>query len=147
MKIAKTSWHYQLNRNSNEHFEYWFDKGRYTTCSYVRRTLVSMLALMFKSIMCLAGLATIVFVVGSMLVVPVMLYMGHKPHDIPGIMCLIGWIFAIMFSLFVILSKVKEILERPSRKPFKARKKKEHGVFVQAIIDKHNKFCTLVTAE
>ena len=147
MKIAKTSWHYRLNNNTNEHFAYWFDKGRYTTCSYVRRTIASMFVVLFKSLLMLGGICTLGAVVVSMIAVPISLYMGIKPHDIPGILCLIGWVFALMLSLFVVFSKAKDIIDRASVKPFKTRKKKEHGVFVQAIIDKHNKFCTLVTAE
>lgn len=148
MKISKNSWHYRLNSSSNEHFAYWFDRGRYTTCSYVRRTLMSLAVTFFKGAVILAGALTLLGVLYSMIAYPISHYLGYATNQIVEAMALVGWIFTIIGVLFGIIYTIHSWAEKRARKskPFE-RRKKEHGVFVQAIIDKHNKFCTLVTAE
>ncbi|MNE95734.1 hypothetical protein D3C80_1938650 [compost metagenome] len=98
--------------------------------------------------MILAGFGVLAAVVISMFVVPGMIYFGHEPAEFAGGLALVGWVFFISIALILGLDKAKKALENRRRKarPFE-RRKKEPGVFVQAIIDKHNKFCTLVTAE
>lgn len=148
MKISKTSWHYQLNRNTNEHFEYWFDRGRYTTCSYVRRTAASVLVTLFKGTVILAGILTLIAVLYSMVAYPISHYLGHATNQVVEALAVVGWIFAVIAALFVIVYTTQRWVEKRASKsrPFE-RRKKERSVFVQAVIDKHNKFCTLVTAE
>lgn len=148
MKISKASWHYRLNASSNEHFTYWFDRGRYTTCSYVRRTLTSLTATVFKGTVIAAGILTLLGLLCSMIAYPVAHSLGYVTSPIVEAMALVGWTFtalALLFGLFYTIHKWLE--KRRDTSMWPKRTKKEHGVFVQAIIDKHNKFCTMVTAE
>lgn len=146
MKIAKTSWHYRFNRFNNEHFEDRFNYGCYTTCSYIRTTLASMFSALFKCavILCVAGL--ILWVIGSMIVVPIVIYMGMMPYEMAGAFCLVGWIFTAAALATLLFGQIKEWIKNIKFKT-DDRPKKEPNVFVQAVIDKHNKFCTMVTAE
>lgn len=146
MKIAKTSWHYRFNKANNENFTYRFANEHYTTCSYIRTTMASMFACLFKILFFLIVGCFVLFWAGSMIGVPIILYMGKLPYELPAIMCLIGWA-AVAFALTVLFVKqVKEWIEN-ARLKAGSKPSKEPNVFVQAIIDKHNKFCTLVTAE
>lgn len=146
MKIAKTSWHYRFNRFNNEKFEDRFNYGCYTTCSYIRTTLASIFASIFKCavLLCVAGV--ILWVAGSMLAVPVMIYMGLMPYELSAVVCMIGWIFVVSALIVLLFGQIKEWIRNLKVKSGD-RPKKEPNVFVQAVIDKHNKFCTLVTAE
>lgn len=145
MKIAKTSWHYRFNRFNNEKFEERFEFGCYTTCSYIRTTLASMFAALFKCCILFGVACFILGMLGSMIVVPILIFMGTIPYELPTIICVIGWAFAIGALIILLTSQIKDWV---SNLKFKSdRPKKEPNVFVQAVIDKHNKFCTLVTAE
>lgn len=144
MKIATSSWHYRFNRFNNENFEARFQRGRYTTCSYIRTTLASILASIFKGFIILFFAAVILGVAASMLAVPVIIFMGMTPYEMPMMTCVVGWAFAIAALTILFIAQVKEWLESIEFRDSKP--KKEPNVFVQAIIDKHNKFCTLVTA-
>jgi len=146
LKIAKTSWHYRFNKSNNENFTYWFANEHYTTCSYIRTTIASMFSCLFKILFFLFIGGFILFVVGSMIGVPIILYMGKLPYELPGILCVIGWGFAIAGLVVMFIKYTKEWIEN-ARLKAGSKPSKEPNVFVQAIIDKHNKFCTLVTAE
>ena len=137
MKIAKTSWHYRFNRFNNERFEDRFNYGCYTTCSYIRTTLASMFSALFKCavILCVAGL--ILWVIGSMIVVPIIIYMGMMPYEMAGAFCLVGWIFAASALAVLLFGQIKEWIKNLEFKT-DDRPKKEPNVFVQAVIDKHN---------
>ena len=147
MKISKDSWHYRFNDFSNDNFSYRFSKGQYTTCSYIRTTIASTFASLFKGFIILCIIATILGVVGSMIAVPVMVFMGMTSiPELPAVTCVTGWV-AVSVVLFVILvNQIKEWIQNIEFKTSE-RVKKEPSVFVQAIIDKHNKFCTRVTAD
>ena len=145
MKIAKTSWHYRFNRFNNENFEDRFNYGMYTTCSYIRTTLASMFSALFKCCVLLVVACFILGMLGSMIVVPILIFMGTTPPELPTIVCAICWSFTIGALLILLAGQIKEWVENLKYKS--ARPKKEPNVFVQAVIDKHNKFCTLVTAE
>lgn len=146
MKISKNSWHYRMNRWNDDDFVAKFKAGRYTTCSYVRVTIGTILALFVKIAALLAIASLIGFVVGSMFVVPTLVYMGIAPYELAGIMCVAGWIMTICFLVYALIDQIQMWLKHRAESA-EDRPKKEPNVFVQAIIDKHNKFCTLVTAE
>lgn len=147
MKIAKTSWHYRFNRFNNENFEDRFNFGCYTTCSYIRTTLASIFASIFKGAIILAVISMLLGILGSMLVVPVLIFMGATSiPEIPGVTCVVGWAFTIFVMVVILAGQIKEWIKNLEFKT-SDRPKKEPNVFVQAVIDKHNKFCTLVTAE
>jgi len=147
MKISKDSWHYRFNDFSNDNFSYRFSKGTYTTCSYIRTTIASFFATLIKCVfvLCIAGMA--LWIVGSMIGVPIMIYMGITSiSELIGVPCIIGWIAVIVVLAALFASQAKEWVHNLSAK-LEDRPKKEPNVFVQAIIDKHNKFCTRVIAE
>ena len=81
-----------------------------------------------------------------MIGVPIILYMGKLPYELPAVLCLIGWLAVIIALAILFIKQVKEWIEN-ARLKAGSKPSKEPNVFVQAIIDKHNKFCTLVTAE
>lgn len=145
MKIAKTSWHYRFNKFNNEHFEHRFDRERYTTCSYIRTTLASMFSATFKCAVILCMAAVILWVIGSMLAVPFVVFMGVMPYELAGVTCVVGWAFLVSALIIMLIGQIKEWIENIEFKT-NDRPKKEPNVFTQAVIDKHNKFCTLVTA-
>lgn len=146
MKIAKTSWHYRFNNFNNSSFEHRFDRGRYTTCSYIRTTIASFLSAIFKGFIILIVAAFAALMVGCMIVTPISIYLGINPYDVFGFLCVVGW---VIVTIGLTVAFVSDVTERCRNFQFKAteRVKKEPNVFVQAVIDKHNKFCTLVTAE
>jgi len=145
LKIAKTSWHYRFNKFNNDNFESRFNRGHYTTCSYIRTTLASMLAATFKCAVILCVAAVILWVIGSMVVVPFVVFMGIMPYDLAAVTCVMGWIFLVGGLFILLVNQINEWIKNIEYKT-NDRPKKEPNVFVQAVIDKHNKFCTLVTA-
>lgn len=144
MKITKDSWHYRFNNWQNAMFEYHFDTGRYTTCSYIRTTIGSAFSAFFKGLTALCFLGIFLFIAGSMLIVPAMVFMGQMPPEMPAVVCVTSWAIAAFVLLILFVRYTTEWFE--SRRNSSSQSK-EPNVFVQAIIDKHNKYCTRVTAE
>ncbi|MNI46901.1 hypothetical protein D3C73_1013890 [compost metagenome] len=66
--------------------------------------------------------------------------------EIPAVTCVVAWVFTAAVLLIVLLGQIKEWIQNLEFKT-SDRPSKEPSVFVQAIIDKHNKFCTRVTAD
>lgn len=147
MQISKTSWHYRFNNFQNDNFVHRFNKGQYTTCSYIRTTIASIFAGMFKSFIILCVLGMALGIVASMIVVPIMVFMGATSiPELPAVTCVVAWIFAIAVLIILLMSQIKDWFQNLEFKT-SDRPTKEPSVFVQAIIDKHNKFCTRVTAD
>lgn len=146
MKISKDSWHYRFNDFSNDNFSYRFSKGQYTTCSYIRTTIASTFASLFKGFVILCMLAMVLGIVGSMIVVPFMIFMGSMPPELPTVTCVVAWVFTVAALIILLIGQTKEWIQNLEFKT-SDRPTKEPSVFVQAIIDKHNKFCTRVIAE
>lgn len=147
MKISKDSWHYRFNNFNNDNFDYRFNKGVYTTCSYIRTTIASFFAFGFKCFAILCALAFVLWIVGSMIYVPAMVYLGATSiNELLAVPCIVGWVAVIVVLAVLFANQVKEWIHNLSAK-LDDRPTKEPNVFVQAIIDKHNKFCTRVIAE
>lgn len=147
MKISKNSWHYRFNDFNNDNFTYRFENGVYTTCSYIRTTIASFFAFAFKCafLLCIAGI--ILWIIGSMIGVPVMIYMGVTSiHELLVGPFIVGWLAVIVVLIITLAKQIGEWIDARGT-TFNNRPKKEPNVFVQAIIDKHNKFCTRVIAE
>lgn len=145
MKIAKSSWHYRFNNWSNQFFAHKCERGHYTTCSYVRTTIASMLSVLFKGLILLFLFGGFCFVSGSMIIVPIISLMGHAPYEAAAVFCVCGWIAAAFDAVAFLLNRAQKWIKNSADK--ENASKKEPSVFIQAIIDKHNKFCTLVKTE
>lgn len=145
MKISKSSWHYRFNKFMDDDFTYEFSEGQFTTCSYIRATIGSMFTALFKSVVLMIFGAFGLFFVGSMIGVPIVVFLGKVPYELSAILCIVGWAFAAAGLLVLFAKQVQEWMK--ARRSKTGAVKKEPSVFVQAIIDKHNRFCTLVTAE
>ena len=139
MKINASSWHYRFNSFVQEdRFTYNADRGRLTTCSYIRTTIFSVFQGIFKSIVLLLISLLALLFVGSMIGVPISILFGYVPADVfvgPAAIC---WIVATFGLLLLFIKQLKERFSasfEPDSEP---------NVFFQAIRDKHNKFCTRV---
>lgn len=147
MKISKNSWHYRFNDFNNDNFSYRFEKGVYTTCSYIRTTIASFFAFGFKCTAILCALALVAWIIGSMVGVPLMVFMGATSlSDVFVVPCVVGWALTVLILFVTLVAQIKEWFQNLEFKT-SDRPSKEPNVFVQAIIDKHNKFCTRVIAE
>lgn len=147
MQISKTSWHYRFNKWQNDNFSSRFNRGHYTTCSYIRTTIASTFACLFKAWIILLVISCILGLIGCMVVVPIMIFLGSASiPELPGVMCVVGWLMVIVILAIVLVNQIKNWIDNLETK-FKDRPVKEPNVFVQAVIDKHNKFCTRVVAE
>lgn len=139
MKISNQSLHYRFNKlvQGNNFVDRVYGK-RFTTCSYVRTTLFSLMkggvnCLLFLILACFA-----VFVVGSAVGVPlIIMFSTYVPAD-PFIgVCGIIWVLVVLFLLNSLFGQIRKRMKDSFRRY-------EPNVFVQAIRDKHNKFCTRV---
>jgi len=144
MKISDKSLHYRFNKLVQGHaFEYRAVKGRFTTCSYVRTTIFSAISGLCKSfvIALLAGL--VLSVVYSTFAVPVMLFaLNLQPNGFMMGASTMGNVVIVLALMGLLNEMLKQrALGRQQSKP------REPNVFIQAIKDKHAKFCTRVEVE
>ena len=105
MKINASSWHYRFNSFvQEERFTWKADRGRLTTCSYIRTTIFSVFQGIFKSVVLfMVGLFALWFV-GSMIGVPIGILFGYVPLDVfigPAVIC---WVL-VAFSLVLLFIK------------------------------------------
>lgn len=137
MKISKAAWHYRFNNTVKETQ---LATRVFTTCSYIRFTLLNMLglAVSFSALALVAAWALVV--IGSMLYLPIALLLALPVVKTVATAGVVGWIITgvALFAIGVEKLQVK----------YKAhRKEKELGLLLQAAEDRKNGVCTLVEFE
>jgi hypothetical protein len=140
MQINSRSLHYRFN--SLVQSDKFTDRalcGRFTTCSYIRTCLYSLLKGAFNSVVGLLLAIIVSWILGSALIVPVLIFFfDSHPIDLFIVPTVAVWGCVVVGLAVLFIKQVKERLKK-SFKPSTTR-----SVFVQAIVDKHNKFCTRV---
>jgi len=139
MKISSKSWHYRFNlKIQGEKFEHKAECGRFTTCSYIRTCIASVIqGAWFAFLICIIA-ALAIFIVGSAIWVPISIFfLGGIPTGSPLAAACIVWAL-IALGLLVLMWK------QQVRPYYNAKVHQEPNVFIQAIKDKHGKFCTRV---
>ena len=139
MKISNTSWHYRFNKLvQQEKFTDRAECGRFTTCSYIRTTIASMFKGAFNCLLVVVLSMLIAWLALSALIVPFYIWLSSSiPQDIFMVPCVLIWCIAVLGLVIALGKQIKERLEEK----FEGY---QPNVFVQAIKDNHNKFCTRV---
>lgn len=145
MKISKTSLHYRFNNFiQGGDFRMRAIEGRFTTCSYIRTCIASVFGGIFKLVILIALLVAVLTFLACMFGVPIAIFMGYVPADKAIPPCVVGWA-AVAFGLFVLMCKqTNQCIKNARARAMKNYVSPEPNVFIQAIVDKHNKFCTRV---
>lgn len=140
MQINSRSFHYRFNEFvQSDKFTDRAHRGRFTTCSYIRTCLYSVLKGAFNTVIGLLLTLMVGWIFGSALIVPILIFFfGGHPTDLFVAPAVLVWACVLVGLAMLFLKQVKERLKK-SFKPNTTR-----NVFVQAIVDKHNKFCTRV---
>lgn len=138
MKISNKSLHYKFNAFVQQ--DRFTDKvrcNRLTTCSYIRTTIYSALMAMWFALLAVICVVIVVLVVGSAIWVPIAIFfMGGTPTGLPLALASMVWI-AIAITLLILTWKYIKLR-------YIIPVYREPNVFIQAIKDQHNKFCTRV---
>jgi hypothetical protein len=138
MKITSTSWHFRFNSKiQNDRFTDKARCGRFTTCSYIRTSIYSVVqALWFTFLACFTAIV-IGCAIGCAIWVPFSIFFlsGTPPGEALTAASVVWGLIA--FGLLVMTWKYVE-------PRFVAPAIKEPNVFIQAIKDHHGKFCTRV---
>lgn len=139
MKITNTSWHYRFNKLvQQEKFTNRAERGRFTTCSYIRTTITSLFKGAFNCLLVVVLGILVSWVALSALIVPFYIWLTSTvPTDAFLVPCVLVW---VVVALGLVVALCKQLKERLEEK-FEGY---QPNVFVQAIKDKHNKFCTRV---
>lgn len=136
MNISSTSWHYRFNKFVQGYaFSDRALRGQFTTCSYIRTLIFSMISGATKAVVTfLLGVLAATFVLSGIIVPILIWFTDIQPAEPFGPFALIFW--GIVAFCLLTKERIKRI--NWDRKP------KEPNVFIQAIKDKHDKFCTRV---
>lgn len=142
MKISKASWHYRFNRLvQGDAFVDRARRGQFTTCSYIRTIIFSVIAGITKAVVCAILGALVATAAVSAIVVPILVWFtGIQPAEPFVGMAVFMWGVVALILVVVTAKLTKDRLKRVNW----SRKPKEPNLFIQAIKDKHNKFCTRV---
>lgn len=142
MNISSTSWHYRFNKFVQGHaFSERALRGRFTTCSYIRTLIFSMISGVTKSIV--VAIISVFFATAiiSGVVIPILIWFTSvQPAEPFNFMAILFWGCVAFCLLFAFCKFTKDRIKRINWD----RKPKEPNLFVQAIKDKHDKFCTQV---
>lgn len=141
MKISKDSWHFKLNSKFDKGFE---NEKVYTTCSYIRLTIVSLLCSFLIAGGCVALLIFLGIVLVGMLSTPMIFYTGMPIEGFWNITVgfgVGGWIFtgAILASKAVTL-----VCNKTSKALRERAKEKQRSLASQALKDRKDGICTIV---
>lgn len=136
MQISKSSWHYRFNDWMQDSFKWRTNKEIFTTCSYIRTTIFSLIVGLFK----LFAIALAVGVGGWLLVgvayLPFFAFgsVGElEPLVVGGVL---GWgIIGVVLSC-IVADKLT---------PFwQARKERKIALLKQAMLDNKAGICTII---
>lgn len=138
MQISNRSWHYRFNAKiQSDTFTNKAACNRFTTCSYIRTTIYSVMqALWFTFLACVVA-AFVGGALGAALWVPFSIFfMNGVPNEVAVVTACVVWALiafglAVLTWLFIKPRFVEPMLKEPN-------------VFIQAIKDHHGKFCTRV---
>lgn len=143
MQISKDSWHYRLNDYAQANFAFRARTELFTTCSYIRTTIFSLIlrlivcgwigALSFIGLIFLAS--AVYFTVGLL---------GYYPIDKD--LATPGAILMIMTAFFCIIATLTVIVDYLSPR-LKAYKERKQSLLRQALQDKKDGICTIVEFE
>jgi hypothetical protein len=145
MIISKNDWHYRFNKTfGSSDFEVKAQNGRYTTCSYIRQFLYSLLRALLALSMFSFLAAFVIWLVGSMIGVPIAIYMGFV-FPAKGFLagsvglCGAGWLFTGAFLTYLLAEQIGTGLKN-KLEAYETKK----GLLAQAREDKKKGFCTFV---
>lgn len=142
MNISNLSWHYRFNKfvQGNAFVDRAF-AGRFTTCSYIRTLIFSAISGVTKGLVVTLIGILVASVVLSGIIVPILVWFTDiKPAEPFGPFAIFFWGVVVFILLFLTAKFTKERLKRIKW----VSQKKEPNIFMQAIKDKHDKFCTRV---
>lgn len=142
MKISSQSWHYRFNRLVQGHsFSERARRGQFTTCSYIRTIIFSMISGATKALVVAIISALLATAIISAIVVPILVWFTSVQPAEPFVgFAVFMWIVVAVVLLFITTKYTKDAIKKVNW----TRKPKEPNLFIQAIKDKHNKFCTRV---
>lgn len=142
MIISNLSWHYRFNKfvQGNAFVDRALS-GRFTTCSYIRTLIFSVISGATKAVVTFVlGILAATFVLSG-LIVPILIWFTDiQPAEPFGPFALVFWGIVAFCLLFAFCKYTKDRIKRINWD----RKPKEPNLFIQAIKDKHDKFCTRV---
>lgn len=145
MIISKKDWHYRFNNTfGSTDFEMKARNGRYTTCSYIRQTLYSMIRALAAGSMLAFLAAFAIWLVGSMIGVPIAIYMGFV-FPAKGFLatslglCGAGWLLTGAILTYMLAERIGNA----AKNKLEAYETKK-GLLAQAREDKKQGFCTFV---
>lgn len=138
MKISSTSLHYRFNAKvQSDKFTDKAERGRFTTCSYIRTSLYSVVQALWFTFVAFLASFLVLWVVGSAIWVPISIFfLNGTPVESALAAAAVFWVLvgialAVMTFKFINARYIAPVLKEPN-------------VFIQAIKDNHNKFCTRV---
>jgi hypothetical protein len=138
MQISKSSWHYRFTDTFLGGFAGKCARGQHTTCSYIRAVFYALCAcLLSVSFFGSVGVAAL-FVVSSMISVPVMIFFFPLVH-IPEVMLVtatMAWLMSAIGLACYLLSLLAKYGSEWSEK--------RHSLMIQAMQDKKDGVCTIV---
>lgn len=138
MQISTSSWHYRFTDTFISGFAGKCKRGQHTTCSYIRAVFYALCACLL-SVSFFGGLgAFAIFLIGSMISVPVMIFFFElvKIPEFILASATMGWIAT---GLVLGVMTISFIMKRAS-----AWSEKRHNLMIQAMQDKKDGICTIV---
>lgn len=136
MQISKSSWHYRFNAWMQESFRSRSRNEIFTTCSYIRTTLFSLIVGVFKLFWVVLAAIFAVVVVAGIVYLPLLIFgsVGEvKPLIVGGI---IGWGGLLVAGVVLLADKLT---------PFwQARKERKIAALKQAMLANKAGICTII---
>lgn len=142
MQISKDSWHFKLNSKFDEDFE---NNKVYTTCSYIWLTIASIMCSFAIAGGCVAILSFLCVAIFGMISVPIIFYSGMAIEGFWNITVgfgVGGWIF---LGAILAAKLVSKMCDKTSKAIKERSRKKQRSLAAQALKDKKDGICTIVT--
>lgn len=136
MQISKSSWHYRFNAWMQESFSSRSRNEIFTTCSYIRTTIFSMIVGVLKLLYLVVGAAFVILTAVGVIYLPFLVFgeVGKvEPLIVSGI---VGWGFLLLLATLYTVDKLTPWCE--------ARKERRIALLKQAMLDKKAGICTII---